>query len=897
MEKIYILDAVNYLFRSYYAIGPMTNDKGQSTSALFGFIRSVQKLIRDFSPSHLVCVFDGPDNKKSRQAVYAEYKMHRKGAPEDLFPQFELAYEYCALAGIPTLCIEGVEADDTMATVALWGEKKGSKAFLCSSDKDLMQLVDDNIFLLQLHKDNLIIDAAKVAELFGVRPDQMLDLLSIMGDASDNIPGLPGFGPKTASSLLQQFGTLDYILAHPEKVKGEKKQETLRTHHKEALMSRELATLHTAVEIPQDEEFYRIKEKDVARLTDFFQEMKFNSLLKELSSPRPETNTSPKPQAIPTQHSQTKCKAALHLEKRDYHLIDTEKELIQLLENLSKEKEVGIDTETTDLSPLLAHLVGIGFATRPGEAWYVPLNGQIGKKRVVELLKEFFTQSGCSFFGHNIKYDYHILENLGIKIDKIACDTLLASYLLDPQKRRHNLDDLTLEKFARVKISLESLIGKGKKEISMRDVPIEKVKEYCCEDIDYTTRLKELFEEELKIRKLDRILEEIELPLLPILAEMERAGIYLDVCQLRGVGEILVKELHQIRLRIFEHAGEEFNLNSPKQLSNILYQKMGLKARTTSTSADVLEVLAEEHPIAKEVLEYRTLEKLRSTYVEALPNAVNPITGRIHCTFNQSVAATGRLSSQDPNLQNIPINSAIRSCFKSQEGFSFLGADYSQIELRLLAHFSEDQELTHAFKQGRDIHVYTASLIYGVSENQVTSSMRKVAKTVNFGIVYGQTAFGLSKQLGISHREAATFIQTYFARYPGVQHYLQECKEQVRKLGYSQTLTGRQRPIPEIHNRNPTIRNAAERLAINTPLQGTAADLIKIAMIEIDRVIRERRLEGKMILQIHDELIFEIPDHEIPIFEKIVKEKMETVIKLSVPIEVHMAVGKNWAEC
>lgn len=907
MKKIYILDAINYLFRSYYAIGPMLNAHGQSTSALFGFIRSVQKLIRDFGPTHLVCVFDGPDNKKSRQAVYAEYKMHRKGAPEDLFPQFEWAYEYCALAGIPALSVEGVEADDTMATIALWAEKQGAEVFLCSSDKDLMQLVNEHIFLIHLHKNNLLIDAAKVQEFYGVRPDQMLDLLAIMGDASDNIPGLEGFGPKTAASLLQEFGTLDAILAHPEKVKGEKKQYILRTQQKEALLSRELATLHTQVDVPLEADAYKIKSKDVEGLTHFFQEMKFNTLLREMNAPPQETPAAPpqpdqckaaiqNPKNDAFSGTPNECKAALHLEKPLYHLVDTEEEFVALLERLSQENVVGVDTETTDLEPLLAHLVGIGFAIQPKEAWYVPLNGKLGKKRVVEGLKELFMKE-TAFFGHNLKYDYHILKNLGISVRKIAFDTLLASYLLEPQKRRHNLDDVVLEKFTHVKIALESLIGKGKKQISMRDVPIDKVAEYCCEDIDYTTRLKEEFEKELNRRKLDRILYDIELPLLPILAEMERTGIYVDVKQLRSVGEGLVKDLHQIKERIFQHAGEEFNLNSPKQLSVVLYEKMGLKANTTSTSADVLEELAEEHSIAKEILAYRTLEKLRSTYVEALPLAVNPITGRIHCTFNQSVAATGRLSSQDPNLQNIPVHSAIRACFKPKAGCSFLGADYSQIELRLLAHFSEDPELMRAFQAGRDIHVHTASLIYQVPESAVTTEMRQAAKTVNFGIVYGQTAFGLSKQLGIPQREAAVFIETYFARYPGVKRYLEECKERVRKVGYSTTLIGRQRPIPEIHNQNPSIRHAAERLAINTPLQGTAADLIKLAMISIDRIMQEKNLQGKMILQIHDELIFEIPDEEIPIFEKLVKEQMEQVLKLNVPIEVHMAVGKSWAEC
>lgn len=893
MNKIYILDAVNYLFRSYYAIGPMLNHKGQSTSALFGFIRTVQKLIREFSAEHLVCVFDGPDNKKSRQSVYAEYKMHRKGAPEDLFPQFELAYQYCEMAGIPTLCIDGVEADDTMATVALWAEKQGAKAFLCSSDKDLMQLVNDQIKLLQLHKDNLIVDAAKVQELFGVRPDQMLDLLAIMGDASDNIPGLEGFGPKTAASLLQEFGTLDFILAHPEKVKGEKKQQILRTQQKEALMSRSLATLHTQVEIPHDPDFYKLKPMQREALAKFFQEMKFNTLLKELEEGKgalPQ-KTAPLEAPIP------KCKAALHLDKRDYHLVDTENDLKLLWEKLSDAKMICIDTETTDIQPLLAHLVGIGFGIAPGEAWYIPLNGQLGKKQVIEALRHFFATCKGSFFGHNLKYDYHILKNVGIELKKIGFDTLLASYLLNPQSRRHSLDILTLEKFQKVKIPLESLIGKGKNEISTRDVPIEKMQEYCCEDVDFTTRLKELFLEEIEEKKLDRILYDIELPLLPILAEMERVGVYLDVEKLKEVKEKIIHDLTKVKFTIFELAGQEFNLNSPKQLSEILFDKLGLKSKTTSTSADVLEELIDQHPIIKPILAYRTLEKLRSTYIEALPLAINPITGRIHCTFNQSVTATGRLSSQDPNLQNIPLHSEIRSCFKPALGCSFLGADYSQIELRLLAHFSNDPELTHAFQTGRDIHIHTASLVFSVNEDQVTPEMRSIAKTVNFGIVYGQSAFGLAGQLGISQREAAEFIKKYFERYPGVVDYLEKSKAEVRKTGSSKTLTGRQRPIPEIHNKNPSIRAAAERLAINTPLQGTAADLIKLAMIEIDRTIREKQLKGKMVLQIHDELIFEIPDPEIPIFKQIVKEKMEQVIRLNVPIEVHIAIGKNWAEC
>ncbi|MBS0624766.1 MAG: DNA polymerase I [Verrucomicrobia bacterium] len=892
MDRIYILDAVNFLFRSYYGIGPMLNGKGQSTSALYGFIRSVQKIIKDFSAEHIVAVFDGPDNKKSRQAVYAEYKMHRKGAPEDLFPQFDWAYEFCEYAGIPTLCVDGVEADDTMASVAVWAKKKGAKAFLCSSDKDLMQLVDDHIFQIHAHKDNLLIDAKKVEEIYGVRPDQMLDLLAIMGDSSDNIPGLEGFGPKTAASLLQEFGTLDAILAHPEKVKGEKKQETLRKDKEVALMSRELATLDTKVEIPHDQNFYKLKNPDLKKLGDFYHSMNFNTLLRDLGG------------AAPVEKPK---KGKRHTEKHQYTLVDTEEELKSILSFLSEAKEICLDTETTDIHPLTAKLVGIGFGVEPGEAWYIPANGSIGYEKVVAALQVFFAHAKGSFYGHNLKYDYHILKNLGIDLENISFDTILASYLLDPQNRKHNLDELALNKFQKVKIPIEELIGKGKNEISMWDAPIEKVKEYCCEDVDYTCRLKELFEEELEEKKLEKILRDIELPLLPILAKMEREGIYLDAEKLKDHGEILSKEIGKIRSKIFTEVGEEFNLNSPKQLSSILFEKLQLKPprkKTSefSTSADVLEELAEENPIVEDILSYRTLEKLRSTYIEALPESINPKTGRIHCTFNQSVAATGRLSCQDPNLQNIPIRSkeglAIRTCFKPQKrGWSFLGADYSQIELRLLAHFSEDKELVKAFKTGEDIHTHTASLVFDMPPGLVTPDMRSQAKTVNFGILYGQGPFGLSKQLHISMHEASEFIKKYFERYPRVLDFLELCKEQVRKTGASKTLTGRQRPIPEIHNKNPMIRAAAERLAINTPLQGTAADLIKIAMIEIDKVLIERKLQGKMILQIHDELIFEIPDEEIHIFQKIVKEKMEHVMKLSVPIEVHLAVGKNWGEC
>lgn len=892
MDKIYIIDAVNFLFRSYYAIGPMTNDAGQSTSAVYGFIRSVQKIIKEFSPTHLICVFDGPDNKKSRQTLFADYKSHRKGAPEDLFPQFALAHQYCELAGIPLLCIEGIEADDTMGSIAVWAEKKGADIYLCSSDKDLMQLVNKKTFVIHAHKDNLLIDEEGVKALFGIRPDQMIDYLAIVGDASDNIPGLEGFGPKTAASLLEEFGSLDNILAHPEKVKGEKKQAILRAQQNTALLSRELATINKDVEIPHEIKFYQLKEPRQKELTDFFQSMRFNSLLREMGEIEPVIKKEPKKRDT---------------DKKNYHLVDEENALKELFAKLNKESEIAIDTETSELSPMDAKLVGIGFCIEPGEAWYVPYEGELGQKKVHKMLLDFFETTHCGFYGHNLKYDLHILENINISVKKITFDTLIASYLLNPQSRRHNLDELSLEKFNRIKIPIESLIGKGKSEISMSDVPIPEVKDYCCEDVDYTARLKELFEEELKTRKLAPLLADIELPLLPILQKMERRGIYLDAKELHGIQASLAVGIEKLKTEIFSLAEENFNLNSPKQLGRILFEKLGLKMPgrnkgSFSTSADILEQLTQEHPIIEKILEYRGLEKLRSTYAEALPLSINARTHRIHCSFSQSVAATGRLSCQNPNLQNIPVRTpegiAIRSCFKPQhKNWSFVGGDYSQIELRILAHFSKDPQLLHAFKSGEDIHAHTASLIFNVPIGLITPEMRSQAKTVNFGIIYGQGPFGLSQQLHISTQEASSFIKNYFERYPKVLDYLETCKIEAKKTGASRTLTGRERPIPELSNKNPMIRAAAERLAINTPLQGTAADLIKIAMIEIEKTIEEKKLKGMMILQIHDELIFEVPDEEIPVFKALVKEKMETVIKLNVPVEVHIAVGKNWAEC
>lgn len=881
MNKIYIIDAVNLLFRAYYAISPMTNLKGESTHALYGFIRSVYKLMKDFSPDYVICVFDGPDNKKSRIKIYSEYKSHRTSMPLDLVEQLQRALYFCEIAGIPSLSIEGIEADDTMGSIAKWAEKEGSEVFICSSDKDLCQLISDKIHIIHLHKDNLLIDEQKVKDQYGVEPSKIVDFLAITGDTSDNIPGLEGFGPKTASLLLNQYGSLEEILANSSKIKG-KKGEILIQQEEIALMSKQLVKIDIHIDIPTQPSFFQLKNPDVPRVKQFFQEMHFLSLLKELP-----LNT--------------------EILQEHYSLVNDLESLEQLLKKLEQETRICIDTETTHLHPMLAQLVGIGFAIQAGHAWYVPLNGFLNKEMVIKKIKPLLEKKGIGFIGHNIKYDLHVLKNETISLQSIYFDTILASYLLHPNTQRHSLDELSLQRLGREKISIESLIGKGKKQRSMLDVPLDLIKDYCCEDVDCTLQLKEQLEPELQEQRLFTLFTEIEIPLIFVLAEMERNGIYVNVKTLEKTSLALSSKISYLEQQIYELSGQKFNVNSPKQLGSVLFEKLQIKPpkKTTtgySTSIDVLDALKEEYPIVKKIIEYRTLEKLRSTYADSLPLQVNPITKRVHCTFNQSIAATGRLSCQNPNLQNIPVRTEegkkIRQAFEPQElDYSFLSADYSQIELRILAHLSEDPALIQAFNNQEDIHSYTASLVFGVSLLDVTSTMRYQAKAINFGILYGKQAFSLSQDLNISYKEAETFIATYFQRYQKVKDFIEFCEETARKTGKVVTITGRQRPIAEIHNKNPSIRAFAKRLAINTPLQGSAADLIKIAMIQVDNYLKQSSKKAKMILQVHDELLFESPDQDVLLLGKEVKQIMENVMSLKVPLVVDIAIGKNWSEC
>lgn len=887
MDQLFILDASNYLYSAYFAIRNMTNAKGESTNALFGFARSVLKLIKEFHPKHMVVVFDGPNNAKKRLAVYPSYKAHRQAMPLDLREQIHKAQHLCSLLNFPWLAIPEVEADDVIGSIAHWAKAETPMVYLCSADKDLCQCVDDRVRVLNTQKDNLVIGPEEVKALHGIEPGQMIDYLALVGDASDNVPGLPGFGPKTASKLLQQFGTLDNILAHPDKITENKKRETLLQQSELARLSRQLVTIDLGVDVPHDESFFAVGKPQYSDLKSFYSEMNFNSLLKELEQLQA--------QDMPV---------TVNL---NYQLVDDEASFLALLDTLQQQTEICFDVETTALNPIEADLVGLGFGFEEGRAWYVPVNGQLGLDRVLSGLKPLFENAKLGFYGHNVKYDLQVLANYNIHVANICFDTILASYLLNSQSRQHSLDALTLEHYGKVKIDIKELIGKGKTAITMWQVPIPQVCNYCCEDVDCTVKLKGLLSKQITERGLAHLLFDLELPLIKILAAMERHGIYCDKQFLATIGKEIAVQIEGLQKSIFMLAGEEFNLNSPVQLE-VIFKKLGMRSgKKTPTGrmkidSDVLEGLKQQYPIAALLLEYRGIEKLRSTYVEALPGCINSKTGRIHCTFNQVVAATGRLSCQDPNLQNIPIRTAagrrIREAFLPQKpGWSYLSADYSQIELRLLAHFSSDPNLLHAFHNNQDVHSHTASVILNVPLESVTKEQRHQAKAVNFGIIYGQQAFGLSQELSISVKEAAAFIEMYFQRYNRVQSFLEGCKEKARQTGKAVTLIGRERAIPEILSKNGSLRSLAERLAINTPLQGTAADIIKMAMLKVQDSLQKRKLKGFMILQIHDELIFEVPDEELEETEQLVRESMQQVVQLQVPLIVDIAIGKNWKEC
>lgn len=855
----------------------MSNSKGVSTNALFGFIRALKKIEKDFSPDYIAVVFDGPNNKASRTSIYPDYKGHRAKAPDDLYPQIGFAKEYCTVAGFPIIEIDGVEADDGMGAVARFAKSKGVEAYLCSSDKDLCQLVDEQTYLVHTHKDNAILGRKEVEEKYQITPDQFIDYLAIVGDASDNIPGIAGMGPKTAAKLLNEYGTLKKLIECASTLKNKKQAQKIIDEADKAKLSYKLATIQLDLDIPEELSFYVKEEIEEAKLRAFFEKMEFKTLLKELGNA----------EGLDSNANYTQIKDLLSLKG--------------LVKTLSKEKELCIDTETTGLNPMTAELVGVGLGAKKGVCYYIPLNANIKGEEVIKELKPLF-DGKISFYGHNIKYDMHILREAGLPILHVSFDTLIASYVLESHRLRHNLDELTFQHFGITKVAFKDLLPKGRK-MTFKDVPLEDATKYCCEDVDATIALKELFEKQIEDKGFHELFYDMEMPLLPILYQMEKHGIFVDTQKLSEYSKELNEKIQELSSKIYEQAGKEFNINSPKQLSNILFVDLLIpNIKKSSTAAKVLQTLKNDHPIIPLIIEYRSLEKLRSTYVDALPKEVNPTTHRIHCTFNQSGTVTGRLSSSNPNLQNIPIRTEegrkVREAFlPEKKDWSYLSLDYSQIELRILAHMSEEKALIDAFNEDKDIHRETAATVYGVPRDQVTKDMRYNAKAVNFGLIYGQTAFGLAKELGISKKEAESFIETYFEKYPKVKTFIDHMMEKAKKEKKTTTLLGRERLLPDIDSKNFMLRAANERFAVNAPIQGSQSDIIKIAMICIDKAMKKASMQSFLVLQIHDELIFECPDNELELCEKMVKKEMEEAISLSIPLKVDVSVGKNWGKC
>ncbi|HOW87112.1 MAG TPA: DNA polymerase I [Candidatus Omnitrophota bacterium] len=888
--KLFLIDGHSLCYRAFYAIPGLTNSKGEPTNAIYGFVTMLRKLMEEQKPDHAAVCFDRRE-PTFRHEQYKEYKAHRKPMPEELVSQIEPIKEFCRISKLAVFEKAGYEADDVIGTLALRGKQEGYRVFIITGDKDAFQLVDEKVKILQPHKENKVYDAAAVRERFGgLGPDKVVDILALMGDASDNIPGVPGIGEKTAIKLMQEFGSVEGLLKGLEKLSSEKQRQKIQENMEELQLSQKLATIDTDVSLEIDWDKIRVTEPDNAALTEFFKRYEFRGLLKS-SAPQGEKGA----------------------EKRNYKAVTASEELQILAEKLKKIKAFSFDTETTSSDPMRAALVGMSFCWEPLTAYYVPVSSSLhqgpglSEKDVLKALKSVLEDEKIAKYGQNIKYDEIVMARHGIRLAGVAFDTMIASYLIDPVKRNHNLDDISLEYLDVKKIPTESLIGSGKKSITMDVVPLETITAYACEDADCVLRLVPILEAKLKEFGLTELYKKTELPLSGVLAKVEMNGVALDLEFLKKLSEKATGEIAALVKDIYADAGTEFNLDSPKQLADILFVQKKLpafkKIKTGySTDAGVLEKLALSHELPRKILEYRERAKLKSTYLDALPEMVNPQTHCVHTSFNQTTTDTGRLSSSEPNLQNIPIKTEmgrlIRKAFvprsRGRGKGKILSADYSQIELRILAHFSEDPNLTKAFEEDRDIHAYTATLLYGVKEKDVTREMRNAAKTINFSIVYGKTSYGLSQDLHMSISEADEFIKNYFSRYPKIKEFLDGQKEKAKKEGYLTTILGRRSYFPNIHASNVQLRQYAERAAINAPLQGSAADLIKIAMIAIQSRLEKEKSQSLMIIQVHDELVFDAPAAEVDALTRLVREEMEGAYKLKVPLKADVFSGDTW---
>jgi DNA polymerase-1 len=910
MEKplLVLFDGNAIVHRAYHAFGaakyrqekPLTVSRtGEVVSAVYGFALMLLKVLDELKPTHYAAAFDkkGPT---FRHKLFDQYKAQRPPTPDELVNQIERVKQLVEAFRIPLYEIDNYEADDVLGTLSQQASQQGIDTIIVTGDADTMQLVSPHVKVLypkagRTFSDTMLFDEAAVSEKYGVPPEHITDLKALVGDASDNIPGVPGIGEKTAVKLIQQFGSLEDIYTHIDEVTPPRTKELLQQNEPLAHRSKELATIvrETPTDLNLDD--CRVSQYDRKKVADFLRELEFYSLLPRLPG---------------TEEESASFEVGAGPARRDYHIVADSETLDEMLNRLSAAKSFAFDTETTGLNPMLAQLVGISLATEPGSAYYIPVGHvvldeitQLPLEQVIDRLKPLLEDDGIAKLAHNGKYDMMMLAQCGMEVSNLAFDTMIAAYLLG--EKSLGLKALAFSKLGIEMTPISTLIGKGTKQLSMSQVDIKYASDYACADADMTLRLAGLYEKELEQQGLSKLFTDVEMPLVPVLLLMERNGIAVDTEILEEMSKSLGEQIAVLEERIYSEAAHEFNINSPQQLGRVLYDELQIPTTRKgknrySTEASVLEEYRKEYPIAGDILEYRQLTKMKSTYIDTLPDLVNPRTSRIHTSFNQTRTATGRLSSSEPNMQNIPVRGElggqVRQAFIAPKGSSLLGGDYSQIDLRALAHLSQDEGLLQAFKRDEDIHAATAAQIYGIDASQVTPDMRRFAKTVNFGIIYGMSDYGLEQATELSREEASRFIQAYFHKYPGVRKYFDATREQARQSGYVQTLLGRRRFIPDINSSNRQVREAAERMAINMPVQGTSADIIKVAMINLYREMAERKLKSKMLLQVHDELVFEVPDDEMDTMRKLVPEVMSAAVKLSVALKVDTKEGRNWGE-
>ena len=924
-NPLVLVDGSSYLYRAFHAFPPLTNSAGEPTGAMYGVLNMLKSLISQVQPSHIAVVFDAK-GKTFRDEMFEQYKSHRPPMPDDLRKQIQPLHDIIRALGIPLLVIEGVEADDVIGTLAVAASKANQKVLISTGDKDMAQLVDDNIMLINT-MNNTLLDREAVIEKYGIPPELIIDYLALMGDSADNIPGVAGVGEKTALGLLQGIGSMAEIYANLDKVaelpiRGAKKLgDKLLAEKEMADLSYRLATIKTDVALDITPEQLTLGASNNDQLTEYFGRYEFKRWLNEVMNGADSiTNNSEQPtkinhyKATPAlaQDNSDESLPAIQIDRSRYETLLTEADLNRWVEKLKQAKLFALDTETDNLDYMAANLVGISFALENGEAAYLPLQlDYLGAPKTLEkttalaLLKPVLENPAIQKVGQNFKYDLTIFARNDIDVQGVAFDTMLESYVLN-STGRHNMDDLAKRYLGHQTISFEEIAGKGKNQLTFNQIPLEKAAEYASEDADVTMKLQQVLWEKLsKEPTLEKLFKEMELPLLGVLSRMERRGVLIDSDALFLQSNEIANRLSELEKQAYVLAGQPFNLASTKQLQEILFDKLGLPViqktpkGAPSTNEEVLEELAFSHELPKVLVEHRGLSKLKSTYTDKLPQMVNPQTGRVHTSYHQAVTATGRLSSSDPNLQNIPIRNEegrrIRQAFIAREGFTVVAADYSQIELRIMAHLSQDQGLINAFTQGKDIHRSTGAEIFGVSLDEVTSEQRRNAKAINFGLIYGMSAFGLSRQLGIGRADAQSYMDLYFKRYPGVQTFMHDIREKAKAQGYVETLFGRRLYLPDINSSNGMRRKAAERVAINAPMQGTAADIIKRAMIQLDQKLQNDP-DIAMIMQVHDELVFEVRSEKVAFYSDLIKTQMESAADLVVPLIVDVGQGTNWDE-